>query len=381
MRGGFEAGLVGGIADWFAVTALFRHPLGIPIPHTSLLLKNKSRIVQSLVSAVENELLNKQSIEQKLGQVKLLQLATTALTKLFSTKRARLSLLRSLVGVIRETDLDKLIPHIQSGLSTAMSKWDMQPTADVLLTKALTHRLDEKALDLALDKAGEWCKRPQTATMLGKFAAEKLASAQLKGVMGFAVQAFSGFMGEDKLGAMLQHMLLGGLRDMRDTDNVYRQSIVQELRVLLFSYVNDDNKLMGLNIKLTNYLTSNNGADLLRSGAERLRAAMLIKLEDEMQTGGKGLFKLYRTVIRAVSANESNLAQWEKNVQSLIVSLIESNHYRIGQLVKENIDRMDDASLVQMLESKIGKDLQWIRVNGAVCGFMIGIVLALFQLS
>ena len=49
IQGGFEAGLVGGIADWFAVTALFRHPLGIPIPHTSLLTRNRDKIIRSLI--------------------------------------------------------------------------------------------------------------------------------------------------------------------------------------------------------------------------------------------------------------------------------------------------------------------------------------------
>jgi uncharacterized membrane-anchored protein YjiN (DUF445 family) len=74
LQGGFEAGLVGGLADWFAVTALFRHPMGIPIPHTSLLLRNRDKIVRSLISALENELLNKESIENRLRKLKLLQM-------------------------------------------------------------------------------------------------------------------------------------------------------------------------------------------------------------------------------------------------------------------------------------------------------------------
>src|SRR6516162_10700636 len=57
-----KAGFVGGIADWFAVTALFRHPLGIPIPHTALLPKNRKRVTKGLVSTLENEWLTKESI-------------------------------------------------------------------------------------------------------------------------------------------------------------------------------------------------------------------------------------------------------------------------------------------------------------------------------
>lgn len=72
LQGGFEAGLVGGIADWFAVTALFRHPLGLRIPHTNLIIRNKDKMVNALVSALENELLNKESISARLRRLNLI---------------------------------------------------------------------------------------------------------------------------------------------------------------------------------------------------------------------------------------------------------------------------------------------------------------------
>ncbi len=68
LHGGFEAGLVGGLADWFAVTALFRHPLGIPIPHTALLPNNRKRITNALVSTLKNDWLSKESIQEKIKE-------------------------------------------------------------------------------------------------------------------------------------------------------------------------------------------------------------------------------------------------------------------------------------------------------------------------
>src|SRR4051794_35874729 len=67
LQAGFEAGLVGGLADWFAVTALFRHPLGIPIPHTALLPKNRKRIIAGIISMLENDWLTKESIRKKIA--------------------------------------------------------------------------------------------------------------------------------------------------------------------------------------------------------------------------------------------------------------------------------------------------------------------------
>ncbi len=80
LQGGFEAGLVGGLADWFAVTALFRHPLGVPIPHTALLPKNRNKITAAIISMLENDWLTKESIRQKIDDIPLME-------KLFSISR------------------------------------------------------------------------------------------------------------------------------------------------------------------------------------------------------------------------------------------------------------------------------------------------------
>ncbi len=71
LQSGFEAGLVGGIADWFAITALYRHPLGLKIPHTNLLPKNRERVIDWIVQMLEKDLLNKESIVEKLRHMTL----------------------------------------------------------------------------------------------------------------------------------------------------------------------------------------------------------------------------------------------------------------------------------------------------------------------
>lgn len=380
LKGGFEAGLVGGIADWFAVTALFRHPLGIPIPHTSLLLRNKNRIVQSLVSAMENELLNKASIENKLRKMNILKTVSTALTRLLRKKRVRLAILDFATQLIRSLPLEKAVPHVQSGMSAYIRGFDLKPLADQLLTKAMNSGMDERAIDFLLDKAEDWAERPETAYMLGKLASDKLAAVNVRGFMGFAVQAISGFMSEDKLGGILQGMLLSAIRDLHDKDNSYREAIIREVRIQLFQFANDDEKLMRLNNGLAGYFEGEDGASFMLKTLEDVRRFALDKLEEQRLTGGRSLFALYSALLRKANAEADTIARWEGQLSAFIIHLVESNHYRIGQLVKENVDQMDDASLVRMLEDKVGKDLQWIRVNGALCGFVVGLVLSLIQL-
>jgi len=119
---------------------------------------------------------------------------------------------------------------------------------------------------------------------------------------------------------------------------------------------------------------------MIASLLAKLKTLVLCKLEEEKERGGKGMFTGYRAIVRMAGDNPEAVARWEDRLLGFVLHVVESNHYRIGALVKENLDRMDDKELVAMLEEKVGKDLQWIRVNGALCGFAIGVVLALFQL-
>ncbi len=88
LHGGFEAGLVGGLADWFAVTALFRHPLGIPIPHTALLPNNRKRITNGLVSMLKKDWLSKESILEKVKHIPFTEKLSVVMKR-----RSRLKLL------------------------------------------------------------------------------------------------------------------------------------------------------------------------------------------------------------------------------------------------------------------------------------------------
>ncbi|MBD3921669.1 DUF445 domain-containing protein [Paenibacillus sp. PR3] len=380
LQGGFEAGLVGGLADWFAVTALFRHPMGIPIPHTSLLLRNRDKIIRSLISALENELLNKESIENRLRKLKMLQMGGRMLTRLFGRRKVRTMIIEEVIPIVQQLPLEKAAELAQSAVASVVRNIDMKLTADRLLTKTMEAGYDEMALDYVLKEAHNWAKRPTTKLMLGKLAADKLAEVKMGGFMGFAVQAFAGFMDEDKMGGMLQGMLVSGIAGLQDRDNTYRDTIMREIRVRLFQWAEDEESLDRVKGRVLGMIEGGEGKLFMLARLEELRSLALEKLEEQRQTGGRVLFSLYASIVRSLNRDPERVASWEDKLLAYAIHLVETNHFRIGQLVKENLDQMDDAALVRMLEEKVGSDLQWIRVNGALCGFLVGIVLSLFQL-
>lgn len=380
LRGGFEAGLVGGIADWFAVTALFRHPLGLPIPHTSLLLKNRDKIIQSLISAMENELLNKESIENKLRKIRIVSLGSTMLTRLFARKKARAEMLEQVSAFLQKLPVEQAIPYIQSAAANYIREAKLGTAADTIVTKLMNDGKDVAALDFALEGISGWTARPETRAMLGKIASEKLAEVKLGGLKGMAFQAFVGFVDAEMLGEMLQGMVQSGINDFRNEDSPYREEIIREIRVAIFQMVNDEARIAAIKEWGLNELQSEASASFLRVQLEHIRGKAVALLEEERSAGGRKLFGLYAMLARRIGQEQQWIQEWEERIRASLISFVEANHYRVGLLVKENLDLMDDASLVNMLEDKVGKDLQWIRVNGAVCGFVVGLVLTVIQL-
>lgn len=380
LKGGFEAGLVGAIADWFAVTALFRHPFGIPIPHTSLLLKNKEKIVNSLISAMEDELLNKQSIEEKLRGLKLLHNAGAYLTRLMGKRKTRIAVADTLIRVAEQVPLEKALPAVQAVVASYIRRMNAQEAVEGAIGKLVMGRYDQQALDYILGEARNWARQRDTKQMLGRLAADKLSEVKMGGLMGFAVQAFGGMMNEEKMGAMLQDMLLSGIEDVMREESTVREKLLYEARIRMFEWAADEERLGGLQQQLADKLEGEAVTAFLTAKLEELRAQLIRKLKEDQERGGRLVFQLYRSVMRSLSASHDALERMESRLHYFLMETVERNHYRIGKLVRENVEKMDDAQLVRMLEDKVGADLQWIRVNGALCGFIVGIVLSLLQM-
>ncbi|ANF95295.1 DUF445 domain-containing protein [Paenibacillus bovis] len=380
IQGGFEAGLVGGIADWFAVTALFRHPLGLPIPHTSLLTRNRDKIIRSLISAMENELLNKESIEAKLRHFKLFPFAVSAITRQLGKKTIRRELIDLVIPPISRIPLEPVSRFIASGLADYAQKADLHAAGNKVLTHALNERYDEKALDHILTQVHEWALRPASRDKLGEIASEQLENVNLGGLKGFAFQAFAGMMNAESLGGILQNILLSTVSNLQQADSEYRESILREVRVQLFQVVDEENNWDRIKDWTRATLEGDAANIFMMERLEELRGMIVGMLERERDSGGRHLFIMYRSIIRDLSKDQEKINAWEERLLQGIIGVVGRNHYRLGQLVKENLDQMDNDTLVHMLEEKVGNDLQWIRVNGAICGFIVGLILTVIQL-
>ncbi|CAK4829803.1 unnamed protein product [Aphanomyces euteiches] len=379
LQNGFEAGLVGGLADWFAVTALFRHPLGIPIPHTALLPKNREKVTLALISVIEKELLNKESIIEKIKQIQISESLLLFAENQLSQPHVQKGIVSLAEQLIRSFDPNKITPFVEREIQAFLSQIDLSPLIANVMDQMLSKAYDEKAFDYLLEKVEYWAAQPETRDGIGRMALAALGRLEVSGLMQFALNAFIGFMNEEKLGTMIQKMVMSTLYELRQTDDARRVKIMEIIREELRQLKSNPTLLKELEAWKLQWINQYDFAGSLTKLFGGLQDKLIegIRKDDfadiYMQPFINGL-------IAKLKSDHERIEQFEHWIHLQVAQLLEKHHLQIGKLVRDNLEKLDNATLTEMLEEKIGQDLQWIRVNGAFCGFLIGIVLGAIKL-
>jgi uncharacterized membrane-anchored protein YjiN (DUF445 family) len=379
LQGGFEAGLVGGLADWFAVTALFRHPLGIPIPHTALLPKNRTKITQKIISMLENDWLTKESIKQKISTVKFSQILLPLVEKQLRAEGVRKTCIRLVQSAIQYITIDQLVILIEKELKNQIQKIDVRLVLPNLVDQISERGYDEKALDYILEEIDQWANQDATKNRLGRMAVDAIENIKADGFMQFALKSFSNLVNEEKLGNIIQSLIQKGIVSFRDPANQNRLTLLRNIQTKLQSLKTDEKFIGELNGWLSEIIGKWQPEEKIREFLMNLREKAL----DFVQA--PPFFDDYVQPFLARSLedlknDEDKLSQIDHWLHNQTYNLVEKNHSKIGKLVEENLEKLDDKTLIEMLETNVGKDLQWIRVNGAICGFLIGLVLVCIRM-
>ncbi|MGG5253391.1 DUF445 domain-containing protein [Neobacillus sp. SM06] len=374
LQGGFEAGLVGGLADWFAVTALFRHPLGIPIPHTALLPKNRKRITATIISMLENDWLTKASIKQKIGSIRFTERLLGIIEKEKDSPAVRKTVVAMIRQIIEQIELQKLAHLIEKEVKSQIDQLDSNVYLPILIDQFLKRKYDEKAVDFILDEMEEWANKETTKNRLGQLAVDAIENIQADGFMQFALRSFSSLVNADRLGNIIQSLIGKGIASFRDPLNQNRQTLLFSIETKLKKMKDDEKITEELNQWKSQLLKEWKVEEKILDSLTALRQKALDYIETPSFFDNSILPLVSATVERLKNDSEKT-EQIENWVRSQIFDFVDKNHSKIGSLVEENLNKLDDATLIDMLETNVGKDLQWIRVNGAICGFLIGLVL------
>ncbi|MDH2880833.1 DUF445 domain-containing protein [Bacillus cytotoxicus] len=374
MQGGFEAGLVGGLADWFAVTALFRHPMGLPIPHTALLPKNRKRMTKGLVTTLENDWLTKESITSKLKELQLTQMVLQIAERELQSETVKKGFVTIIEKAIRQMNTEKLAVIVEKELKTYLHTIDTGNILQILMDQLVRQEYDEKALDYMLAKAKEWTAQDEARYQLGSLGMKAMENIKVDGFLQFTLKSFLNIVDEEKIGNILQKFVISNIHSLQNPHNRTRQLIIMKMREEFVQVKENEAVLQELQKWKETWIANWNAAEKIKELLDQVqeRAVTFIKKEEFKD---QYLLPFMMKQLNKIKEDAEVVQKMENWLQKQIVKLVENNHSKIGQLVQENLDKLDDQTLITMIEKNVGKDLQWIRVNGAVCGFVIGLVI------
>lgn len=356
IQAGSEAGMVGGIADWFAVTALFRHPLGVPVPHTAIIPTNKDRIGRTLGRFVESNFLTPEVLFRKLRQLQVGRrvanwLAAPATAGLIA--HSITSALPHLIGSLRNRDLHDFLqrafgdefshPDVAPIIAHAIHLLTASGEADVLFERAVEIAIrwinnNRGQLDKIISQHSRWWI-PQAID-------RRIASAIMDGVT----------------------EVLTGLRDPQSGARAkFRAALVDIVTDLLKSpeqrqQVNNAARRMLAHPDTRAWLTSiwNQLCDAAAADLTQPESRLSVALE-----------KPISLVAQTLATDEIMQQHIDDAVERLAQSLI-SWRTEIGSFIAEVVRNWDTRTLVERLELVVGSDLQYIRMNGTIVGACAG---------
>ncbi|MED2980816.1 DUF445 domain-containing protein [Bacillus thuringiensis] len=374
IQGGFEAGLVGGLADWFAVTALFRHPMGIPIPHTALLPKNRKRVTKGLIHTLENEWLTKESITNKVKEMQLAQMILQIAEREMQSDAVKKGIVTIAEKAIVTIDTEKLAVIIEKELKTYLHTINTSNILQVLVDQLVVQEYDEKTLDYILVKVKDWTAQDEARYQLGSLGMKAMENIKVDGFLQFTLKSFMNIVDEDKIGGILQKFIISNINSLQEADNTTRQLILAKVRQEIINVKENEALLKELENWKEKWIANWDATDKIKEMLEQVQQRAVAFVNNE-EFADKYVIPFLQKQMKKIKEDEQTVQKIEDWLQKQVVSLVEKNHSKIGKLVQENLDKLDDKTLIEMIENNVGKDLQWIRVNGAVCGFMIGLIL------
>ena len=356
-----KAGLVGGLADWFAVTALFRHPLGIPIPHTAIIPQQKARLGQGLGRFVANHVLTEAEVRRVAGRIDAPALLRHFLSDPATVKPMAEGVAAALPRILRSMEdgrarrlFLRLLPRMVSG-----------PAAARLVARALRLMVQggrhQEVFGLALSQL--------RALMAAKEEGLKAAIAQRVRAEGGALV---GWMAGAAVARRVLAALNAELDRMNPDDSDLRAAFESWLESEIDRLENDPDRAEAISSALRGALSHPAVAAWLSDAWTRLRAALEA---DAARPSGRTVSLLTGLLTNLGDLLEQDAAaraRLDAGIQSALLAILPAAQGRIAGFIADVVAGWDTATVVDKIELRVGRDLQYVRINGTVVGALAG---------
>ncbi len=361
LHGFAEAATVGALADWFAVTALFRHPLGIPIPHTAILVAKKRQLAESLGIFLETHFLDPEILRRQLASINLLAQFATLLEQYRTTIQPLL--LHFLQRFLRRLDKDHWIEQLLLHFRNALPQWNLSAGIGKGLAFIVQHQLHTTALDEILAYAKSWIAENR----------HTIHTFLLTRVPWYIPRPF-----RDNIAHYLVNALLRFLEEIEaDPQHPVRKQVEQFL--LDFAHRLQESEVYREKIRssIEQLLQHPEIQALITSISQQVNAALYQTLENSPQKLEAFVHTLLDSLIRLLRQSDAVNRAINHALAQALYDLIVERRSRVRTFIVAVVDKWDDAEFVHRIELYTGRDLQFIRINGTLVGGLIGLCLTI----
>ncbi len=364
VRATAEASLVGGLADWFAVTALFRHPLGLPIPHTAIVATRKERIGQILGNFVQNHFLSREVIAANLRRVHPAERAARWLADREHARQVARQFASGLVKTLDSLPHNELQDLVSQVVRNRVRSFKVAPALGKTLALALADNRQEELLNATV----------------------KLAADAVRGnreLIRERVKAETPWWVPPVLDDKIYEKIIGAverlLHDMvMDPAHPLRGAFDEAIRDFIDRLQHSPDVIARAEALKEEWLMGASTDDLSRRLWEGIRQAVSKYATGSDAGGGGGPSPLDSGLSEfgtALLSNPTLLAEIDDLLIDVTANVVEKYRHEIGGLIAQTVAGWDPAATSRRFELAVGRDLQFVRINGTLVGGLVGLTI------
>jgi uncharacterized membrane-anchored protein YjiN (DUF445 family) len=358
-----EAAMVGGLADWFAVTALFRHPLGLPIPHTAIIPRNKDRIGEALARFLQENFLIPRVVARRMQKLDVAGVTGRFLqTPAGQGTRIRAGASRLIADMFESLDDERLGGIVKSAISSRLRNSEISP----LLGHALASAINEDRHVPMLEAAIRWMARALDAN-------EPLIREMVHKKANWALKLAG-------LDAKLADAIIDGLKKLTvemSTDPAHPVRIkVEEALAQLANDLQTRPETRERVEAIKEQLLDNRSVSLwLDTLWQKGREAIVKAARNPDAVLAGKLGEILKSMGATLETDPRIRIALNRFARRAVVGMAASYGSSIVKLVSETVRSWDARTVTNRLEAAVGRDLQYIRINGTLVGGLVGLIL------
>ena len=357
-----EAATIGGLADWYAVVALFRRPLGLPIPHTAIIQSNQHRIADKLGEFIEVHFLEAAPIDAKLRQIDFGSfIADWLRDRKRSSDLARFTL-RLLPEAVSATENSGLMTFITRRITTQLQSIDLAPLAAGTLRAFVAEGRHQGLLDDILNGVHQSLTQPETMAMIRE---------KIRGELPTLLKLYRA----DKF--LVNKIVASATSFFEDVRNDPAHPFRGEFDRMVLSFVDRlgtdrsyADRIDGLKRDL---LARPELGDLARNIWSNTRTFIERSASGETQVLQHHLARMFMEAGEALAGDAELRSEINKGLVAVLGSFIADQKSGVSSFIADQVKSWDMGQLISLIEINIGKDLQYIRFNGSLIGGLAGL--------